>query len=58
MANELLAPAVVGEILELDSTLQRILRNSWPEGWLADQPARWLDAGAVRYSGGRRPHAG
>jgi DNA-binding MarR family transcriptional regulator len=34
MSNELLAPSIAGEILELDSTLRRILRNSWPEGWL------------------------
>jgi DNA-binding MarR family transcriptional regulator len=34
MPNELLVPTIMGEILELDSALQRILRNGWPETWL------------------------
>src|SRR5438270_8055982 len=34
MPNELLAPALSDRILELDSILQGMLRNSWPETWL------------------------
>jgi DNA-binding MarR family transcriptional regulator len=34
MPNDLLVPNLTGQILELDSTLQGMLRNSWPETWL------------------------
>jgi DNA-binding MarR family transcriptional regulator len=34
MPNEVASSRIVDEILGLDSTIQQILRNSWPEAWL------------------------